>query len=302
MPAEKLCKSILQSNFGNSAESRNESLQDGDQYHLQSTVHPDDTTQICPMNDSQMDLTGQWVEDQQKLADESEESDVDESSPLLSTDPTSMDNSATTSPRPNHPDGSSQIKYLQSPERTGYYVGKFMTSNIMQQQQPSQVSGPRQTYVELQSCRTRTENLSPNLTSTSFAGASGQLLFSPSSPYIPDPMQLNGGAKRCSGPLRPLEDDEERFGHSLIAASDLHVQPSISPPTPTCATGYISMPHPAAAVEDIRNHSAKDVGSQEVDTVKPDIPEPPETPPELTLAWSPPSLYGVSSFNPLSDS
>lgn len=285
--------------MGTSADGRNTCSSDVDQYNLQSTVYPDDATQYCPVNVSQPDLTSQWVEDQQKFAHESEESDKDESSPLLSRDLTSMDYTATISPRPNHPDGSSQIKDSRSPERTDYQCVHRFTRNTMQQQQPSQLPGPHQTYVELQCCKARTENLSPSFaapeTSTSFAATSGQ------SPYIPGPMFGNRTGNRCSGPRRSLEDDEEMFGPSLVAASDLSLQPSPSSPITTCQTGYISMPNPTGAIGGIQDHSTKeDIVSQE--TCKSDVLEALENPPELAPGWIAPSMYGASSVHPFSGS
>lgn len=311
----RMCYSTLQSTHGlsNSAESRRESLQDGgDHYHLQSTVHPDDTTQIYQVNDvdSQPDLTtvNQWVEDQQRLASEtieSEESDcADESKPLLAATYTG----ATTSPRPNHPDGSSQIKDVFSSERTSpQYVDKLLTRNFMQQQQqPPQSPGPHQTYVELQICGTKTQNSPPNPeTSTSFAEASGQSLPSASSPYI-SPMLVNQDAKRLSRPLGLVSSEDqplEEFG-PLVSASDQiglkdgYVQSSIQPPVNPYIKGY--MPHSPAAVESAHDHSAvKAVGSQ-VRTTEPDTREAPDSPPAPMPAWTPPSLLGINSRN-LSD-
>lgn len=287
--------------MGTSADGRNDSLPDGDQYYLQSTVHPDDTTQICPVDGSQTDLTSQWVEEQQRLADESEESDVDESRPLLSADQPSIGSRVTSSPRPNHPDGSSQIKDLDSSERASYqYVQKLLTRNVMQQQ-PSQLSGQCHTnYVELQGCRTRTEQSQPTETSTSFAGASGQLLFSASSPYIPGRVFGSRDDNRSSGPLTPLEDDEESLGPSLLSASNFSMQPSPSPTT-TCPNGYISVPHSTVAVDCIHDLNTKK-GILRQKMYKRDIFDATVSPPGPALpSWSPPSLFGTNSMNPNSD-
>lgn len=303
MPTVNLCQSILQSNVGTSADGRNDSLLDGDQYYLQSTVHPDDTTQICPVDGSQTDLTSQWVEEQQRLADESEESDVDESHPLLPADVPSIGSRVTSSPRPKHPDGSSQIKDLDTPERAPYhqYVQKLLTRNVMQQQQPSQLSGiGHTTYVELKGCKTRTEKSMPTETSTSFAEASGQSLFSASSPYIPGPVFGSRNDNRSSGPLTSVEDDEERLGPSLLSASNFSMQPSSSPTT-TCPNGYISVPHSTVAVDCIHDlNTKKSIESQEM--CKRDILDAPDSPPGPALpSWSPPSLFGTNCMNPNSD-
>ena len=287
--------------MGTSADGRNDSLPDGDQYHLQSTVHPDDTTQVCPVDGSQTDLTSQWVEEQQRLADESEESDVDESHPLLSAYLPSTGSRVTSSPRPNHPDGSSQIKDLDSPERAGYqYVHTLLTRNVMQQQ-PSQLSGLcHSNYVELQGCRTRTEQSQPTETSTTFAGASDQSLFSASSPYVPGRVFGSRDDNRSSGPLTTLEDNDESLGPSLLSASNFSMQPSPSPTT-TCSNGYISVPHSTVAVDCIHDlNTKKGILSQKM--CKRDILDAPDSPPGSALpSWSPPSLYGTNSMNSNSD-
>lgn len=303
--------STLQSNHGlsNSAESRRESLQDADHYHLQSTVHPDDTTQIYQVNDdeSQPDLTSQWVEDQQRRASEtieSEESDcADESKPLLAATCTG----ASTSPRPNHPDGSSQIKDVFSSDRTStQYVDKLSTRNVMQQQQPPQSPAPHQTYVELQICGTKTQNTPPNPeTSTSFAEASGQSLPSASSPYI-TPMLVKEDAKRLSIPLGLVSSEDqplEGFG-PLVSASDQiglkddYVQSSMQPHVTPYIKGY--MPRSPATVESAHDHSVMEEVNSHVCTAKPDPREALESPLEPMSAWTPPSLLGMSSRN-LSD-
>ena len=295
--------------MSNPAESRRESMHNVDHYNLQSTVHPDDVTQVCPINDfdSQADLSrvGGWVEDQQRRASETTESEdsdcADESKPLLT--PAS---DTTTSPRPNHPDGSSQIKDVFSSDNSNtHYVDRCFTSNtsnVMQQLQPSQPPRAQQTYVELQMCGTMAQSsVRMPESSTSFAEASAQSLSSPSSPYV-SPKLVNEDGKRRFRLFGLGSEDQamEQPGPLVPAPGQIspkgqYVQPSVPPPVSPYIKGYV--PHSAAAVEGAHVHSIlQDVGGQ-VHTTKPDISEALETPTEPFSAWTPPSLLVYNSQN-----